>query len=186
MNEPLLAILLLLLGLALLMIEVFIPSGGLIMITALASLGASLWFAYTAWFESSPSTWWTYVVGTTVSIPLSLVGAFFLLQKTPLGRRILLEGPASDEVRPFSEEEAHLTQLIGHTGTTLSLLAPGGLAKVDGERLHCESEGMVIDSGQAIVVVGVTGNRVIVRPVVDAPQQDSEGGEVMDFEFPAE
>lgn len=186
MNEPLLAILLLLLGLALLMIEVFIPSGGLIMITALASLGGSVYFAYTAWFQSDPSTWWTYVVGTTVSIPATVVGAFYLLQKTPLGRRILLEGPASDEVRPFSAEEAHLRQLIGRTGTTLSMLAPGGLVNVDGERLHCESEGIVIDPGQAVVVVGVTGNRVIVRPTAEAVPSESEGGEVLDFEFPAE
>jgi membrane-bound ClpP family serine protease len=186
MNEPLLAILLLLLGLALLILEVFIPSGGLIMVTAIASLGGSVWFAYSAWYATAPSIWWTYVVGTTVSIPVSLVGAFYLLQKTPLGRRIMLEAPAPDEVVPFSAEEAHLTQLIGRPGKTLSMLNPGGLAEVDGERLHCESEGIVIDPQQPVVVVGVTGNRVIVRPATDSTPTESQDGEVLDFEFPAE
>ena len=34
---------------------------------------------------------------------------------------------------------------------------------VEGERMHSESEGMLIDPDQAVEIVGINGNRLVVR-----------------------
>jgi membrane-bound ClpP family serine protease len=56
-----------------------------------------------------------------------------------------------------------LSKFIGRIGKTLTLLTPGGLMMVDGERFHCESEGVIIDSGEDVRIVSVKGNRLVVR-----------------------
>ena len=91
------------------------------------------------------------------------------------------------------EEGERLTQMIQKTGNTLSLLNPGGLVLVDGERMHCESEGMMVESGAEVEVIGVKGNRLVVRktkPIVDTSEVASvdEAGNSddspLDFDVP--
>src|SRR5690242_11783197 len=55
------AILLLMLSLALLTAEVFVPSGGFISVLMLLSLAGSVFCAFRAWWGSSPTLWWSYV-----------------------------------------------------------------------------------------------------------------------------
>jgi membrane-bound serine protease (ClpP class) len=45
----------------------------------------------------------------------------------------------------------------------LTLLTPGGLVNVNGERLHCVSEGVMVPPGTTVEVVEVRGTRVLVR-----------------------
>lgn len=171
------AVLLLIVGISLLVAEIFIPSGGLILTGAVLALAGSAWCAWTAWWGTSPSAWWIYVCSVVVLIPAATAAALYIFPRTSLGRRILLEGPAPEEVAAYSEERAHLASLVGQTGKTLTLLNPGGLSLIAGERIHCESEGMVIEPGQEVVVVGVKGNRVVVRlsPQGEPPPEDLPG-----------
>ncbi len=186
------AILLLILGLALLVAEVFIPSGGFLLFAALACMGASVWCAADAWWGSSPVKWWIYIGLLVVLIPSAVGGAFYVFPRTSLGRKILLEGPSLDEVTPYAEDEIHLTQLIGKSGKTLTLLNPGGLVLVNQERMHCESEGMLIDSSEVVQIVGVKSNRLVVRLVQPEPgppptlQQETDNSDDsrLDFDVP--
>jgi membrane-bound ClpP family serine protease len=159
-----LAILLLLAALAFVVMEVFIPSGGMISILALVSAVVSIWCAKKAWWESNPAAWWTYLGALIFLIPSAVGGAFYVFPRTSLGRKFLLEGPSLDEVTAYVDEEVRLKQLVGRHGKTLTLMNPGGLAIVDGERLHCESEGMqLLEPDEDIIVVAVNGNRLVVR-----------------------
>jgi membrane-bound ClpP family serine protease len=157
------AIILLALGMGLLIAEVFIPSGGLILGAALISIAASIWFAWSAWWESNPTAWWVYVAALLVLLPSSLGGAFYVFPRTALGRRFLLEGPELDEVTPYVEHTDRLSRLVGRGGSAVTDLSPGGLVMVEGERLHAESEGVLIDAGEQIEVIALRGNRVLVR-----------------------
>jgi len=187
-----LALLLMLLGLALLVAEVFIPSGGIILTAAVLSLGASIWYAWKAWGESQPAAWWTYLAVLIALLPTVVIGAFYVFPRTSLGRRILLEAPSLEEVTPFADEQEGLARLLGQTGTTVTLLSPGGMVSVDGERLHCESEGMMIDRQQPVEVVGLRANRLVVRllpreeptPGPDRPDDDVSGTPPLDFDLP--
>lgn len=168
MSYELLAILLLVLGCGLIVAEVFIPSGGMILVMCILSFVASAWCAYKAWWGTSPGLMSTYVIATLILIPGVIIGVFRVLSHTRVGDRILLAAPELQDVTPYQEEQARLSQYIGQTGTALTMLTPGGLVSVHGERLHGFSEGILIPAGSAVQVVAVRGTRVVVRPARDA------------------
>lgn len=157
------AILLLLAGLLLIVTEVFTPSGGLIGIAAAACFAFSILFAWQAWWGSHTIYFWLYVAGMSVAIPTAAVLAFRVWPNTPLGRKAILVGPTREEVIPFQEEEAHLRELIGEVGIAATVLNPAGMMRLENERLHCQSEGMILDAGTPVRIIAVQGNRVIVR-----------------------
>src|SRR3990172_2220422 len=164
MDESHFAILLLALGLALMIAEVFIPTGGILSILVLLCLGGSLYCAWNAWWETNRTAWWSYLLGLIVLVPATISGAFYALPRTTIGRRVLLEAPDPEDVTPYGAEQKHLEERLGHLGKTLSLLNPGGMVFVDGERFHCESEGILVDPDIDIRVVAVNGLRLVVRP----------------------
>jgi len=159
-DAGILATLLLLLGLFLLGLEFFIPSFGMILVTAVIALVVSFWSACKAWWGVNPYFFWTYVVMLTVGIPGSLLGAIAVIQRTSLGNRMVLQPVDSSDVPPANP----LERLIGMRGTSQTLMMPGGIVLVDGERVHSESIGMLIEAQTPVIVVAVKGNRIVVRP----------------------
>ena len=188
------AILLLILGLGLLVAEVFIPSGGAITIVSLAALGGSLVFAWQAWWETSRGYFWGYIASVITLIPFTFILAFSILPRTSFGRRFLLEAPDLSELTPYSRDEPHFTSLIGKYGRTLTLLNPGGLVLLEGQRVHAESEGMLIEPDTDIQAIARKGNRIVVRiarPPVEPETNDQQELEppaqrdaALDFDFP--
>ena len=168
-DAGILATVMLLVGLFLLGLEFFIPSFGMILVAAVISLIVSFWSAYKAWWGVSPGFFWTYIILLTAGIPGSLMGAITLIRKTPLGNRMILK-PA-----PVNESPAPgpLDHLIGKAGISQTLMTPGGIVLIDGERLHSESLGMLIEPNSPVVAVAVRGNRVVVRPVTPSDSESS-------------
>ncbi len=192
MDSGYLAILLLVVGLALIVCEVFIPSAGLIAAFATLCIAGSIASAWSAWFYTSPTYFALYVVALLFLIPSAISGAFYMLPHTAFGRKMLLEAPDLEEVTPYQEEQRELIRLIGHVGKTLTLLNPGGLVEVDGTRQHCESEGLLLEAGTPVAIVAVKGIRVVVRPVEHPPQQAGDADlnrgkssdDSLDFDLP--
>lgn len=164
MSYEFLAIVLLVVGCGLIVAEVFIPSGGMILVLCVVTFVASVWCAYKAWWGVSTAYFTTYVAGLLLLIPAVLAGIYKLLNDTRVGDRILLAAPDLDEVTPYRNELARLEQLVGHAGTAVTPLSPGGMVNVAGERLHAFTEGILVEQGSEIEVVAVRGNRVLVRP----------------------
>jgi membrane-bound serine protease (ClpP class) len=173
MNYELLAILLLVVGCGLIVAEVFIPSGGMILVMCVLSFVASIWCAYQAWWGESQGYFWTYLGGLVVIIPSVVVGIFRLVSETRVGDRILLAAPDLAEVTPYQAEAARLSQLIGKRGVTQTPLNPGGMVRIDGERLHAFSEGLLVDAGRTVEIIEVRGTRVLVRPVSESSDPDA-------------
>lgn len=169
------AVSLLLVGLALIIAELFIPSGGVISLLSVVCLAAALYSAHDAWWEQQRSYFWWFVGSSVGLIPLTIGGSLFLISRTRLGSRVLLEAPKLEEVTPFSREAERRKQLIGQKGKTLTLMAPGGLVIVEGERHHAETEGQMLDPDQPIQVVAVKSNRVVVRPYEPSPATPANG-----------
>lgn len=203
MDNSTLAILLLMLAQAVVIAEVFLPSGGVLTILAVITGLASLFFGHQAWFSSDNAVFWIFVASSVITPLISVSLAFYLLPRTPFGRQILLDAPTSEEVTPYADHEIHLKQLVGQVGRADTLLAPGGFVSVGGERHHCVTEGgRLIDRGERIEVLAVNGNRLMVRPyveresskpvardetkteVVDAQDSDPDGMPSLDFEIP--
>lgn len=159
-DAGILATILLVIGLFLLGLEFFIPSFGMIGTLAGVSLVISLWSANKAWGNGvNPTFFWSYVALLVAGIPGTICGSFYAIQHTPLGKAVVLQPPqVSAAVNPLEE-------LIGRRGTAQTLLTPGGMVIIDRQRLHGESVGMLVDPGTPVVVVGISGNRVVVRPL---------------------
>jgi membrane-bound serine protease (ClpP class) len=183
---------LLLAGLLILVAEVFIPSGGLLAIMTTVVLSLSAVCAYAAWYRTSPGLWWTYCSALVLAVPGVLMGAFYLLPRTPFGKVVLLEAPEPSRVEPFVAETARLQQLVGRYGLTQTRLNPGGFVLVNGERLHAFSEGLIVEPQTSVEILEVRGTRVLVRPgdpPLDSPQTafvESARERPLDFDVPAE
>jgi membrane-bound ClpP family serine protease len=171
MDYVTLAFLLAFVGFALIITELFIPSGGMITILCIISFIVSIWLAYRGWWRTSPGFFWTYVSGLIVIIPIFVMGVFRVLENTQLGDRILLTAPSLEEVTPHRDEQQYLTSLVGRQGKALSMLNPGGFIKVGDERLHAFTEGIVIDPDETVEILEVRGLRVLVRRSETVPAQ---------------
>mgnify|MGYP003575771438 CR=1 FL=1 len=163
-SSTLLAFSLMILGLALIVAELFIPSGGVITFLSLACLVGAGLFAHRAWWDESPSNFWWFIGSLMGLAPLTAGGALWLLSRTRLGSRVFLEAPKWEEVSPFAQETEQRKQLIGRQGITLTLMSPGGLVLVDGKRFHAETEGLMLDPNEPVKIIAVKANRVVVRP----------------------
>ncbi|MGE3313818.1 MAG: NfeD family protein [Planctomycetaceae bacterium] len=171
MDESTFAVLLLVVGLGLMVAEVFLPSGGMIGILVLVCLVASIWCAWSAWWDSNQTAWWVYISSLMLLVPATISVAFYALPRTAMGRRVLLEAPDREEVTPYVKEQQQLLEQIGKTGKTVTLLNPGGMVIVNGHRFHCESEGMLLEAETEVRVVAVKGLRLVVRlPLPDDPR----------------
>ncbi len=179
MDQSTLAVLLLAVAVGLFASEIFIPSGGLIGAAAVLCLAGAVWCAWDAWWVESRSTFWTFIASIVVLIPSGMGLAVYVIPRTKWGRSVLLSAPSAESVRPFVAEEEHLNALVGQQGRTITPLNPGGLVLIEGERMHAESEGMMLEADQVVDVIEVRSNRLLVR------QADTIAGAHVESEVPS-
>ena len=151
------------LGFCLIAAEFFVPSGGMIALSCAASFVASVVCAHSAWYQNSPKIFWMFSLGLGVLIPTFLVFFLRLLEQTALGNNLLLPKTDPKDVVPYKDEAALLDRLIGRIGTALTPMNPGGMVRVENERLHAVCEGLMLKLGDPIEVTGVRGNSVVVK-----------------------
>jgi membrane-bound ClpP family serine protease len=157
--------LLLLVGLALIMTEVFVPSGGILGVLALTSIVVAIVLAF---WQSGAMVGFMFVLVSLIAVPLILFFAFQWLPDTPIGRRLIPVAPSSDEVLPDDEERRMLRELVGKVGRAESSMLPSGAVLIEGRTIDAVSDGMPIEPGQPVRVVEVHGTRVTVRRVTEA------------------
>lgn len=165
MNPAIWVVALFLLGLVVLVAEVFVPSGGVLGFVSLSAFLASIWIAF--------STFGVGVGAATlglaiVLVPVALGFAFRIFPDTPLGRRVLPPPPEPEDVVPDIGRRRRARDLVGARGRAESELLPWGRVVVRGESLEAMSDGGPIDVGTEIDVVGVQGAALVVRPRRDA------------------
>jgi membrane-bound serine protease (ClpP class) len=176
MDPWFLAVLLLLLSMVLLFAEVLIPSGGLLFFGSMLALAGAVWSAYNAWWSANPLMFWLFVVGALILLPASVVAAIQVWPHTPMGKQ--LEPPTAEEVTPFVVEQQRLGRMVGQLGETVTPLNPAGMVLIAGERVHCFSEGLIVERGVRVRVLAVQGNRVLVRPSNSPPGSSESGGAI--------
>ncbi|QDU78422.1 hypothetical protein Pla110_01230 [Polystyrenella longa] len=183
-NYELVAILLMLIGLVVLIAEILIPSGGIIGIISLACLVGSFWAAWQAWWESSPVIFGIYAFSLLFFIPATVAGAFYILPKTPIGKKMFFDPPNEEDVRPFVSEAEKLQKLVGEVGKSLTMHNSGGMVTLGGKRYHSESEGVLLEPGLPIRVIGLKGNSLLVREISEQELQSAEQEQSEPSELP--
>ena len=153
--------LLMALGLCLVVLEVFVPSGGVLGFLSIASLVASIVLAFQS---QGPVVGGTFLAIAAIGVPVVLVAAFRWWPYTPMGRRLLLQLPHGEELLPDTPLRRKLRTLVGKVGVARSLMLPSGAITVEGMTVDALSEGMPIEPGQKVLIVEVRGNVVLVRP----------------------
>jgi len=153
------AILLLLLGFALVVLEVFIPSGGIISILAFIAFVTSILIASWEGPTTGPATGFAFTAITFFAVPVLVALAFKYWPKTRMGKAFLGELPREDELIPDDPRRA----LIGRVGVARSKMLPSGAVEIDGQMVDAVSQGQAIEPGAYVVVVEVRANRVVVR-----------------------
>jgi membrane-bound ClpP family serine protease len=164
MNPLVWSSLLLAVGLILVVLEVFIPSGGIMGFLSVSAVVAAIVLAFV---YRGLEAGLIFLSVAAVGVPTMLVLAFRYWPKTPMGKRLLLEIPSGDDVLPESTQKESLRRLVGKLGNAKTVMLPSG-AVVVGERTYdAFSQGMAIAAGERIKVVGVQGHSLVVRPASD-------------------
>jgi len=146
-------------------LELFIPSHGLLSLTAGMCAIAGIVFA----FRISPMTGALTLGLVAVCTPASFWLAIKVFPSTPVGRRIILsEGSTEEELQQRhssrSAEEEALGALVGMRALALTGLRPGGTIRIEGQDIEAFAETGFIDAGQDVIVASVRHRHVKVRP----------------------
>jgi membrane-bound serine protease (ClpP class) len=95
---------------------------------------------------------------------LGLVGTLILLRfliRVRAWRRLVLDTDSSRDNGNSTQEV--LDELVGQTGRALTPLRPAGRVEIGERIIDVVSEGSFIDAGDAVEVVLVHGNRIVVQ-----------------------
>jgi membrane-bound ClpP family serine protease len=89
------------------------------------------------------------------------------LPSAPVFNRMMLQPPTSEEVQAISHREslANYSHLLDQQGIATTPLMLSGKARFGDELVDVVSAGEAIDRGTPVIVVEVSGNRVVVRSV---------------------
>ena len=151
------AVILIVGGIGLIVLEIFIPSGGILGLFAGFSIVAGVVIA----FRDGPTTGTIALVCVALLVPVVISVMLKWWPHTAVGRMILIP----DVERLEGESQNLHAHLVGHHGVVRKQMMPNGQILVDGLAYDAVSQGMLIEEGTAVVVLTADGNRILVRPV---------------------
>lgn len=170
-------VLLVVLGLALLALEIFVlPGFGVAGVLGLVALGAGLTTSLLG-AGATPEAILLAVARVAISATLALLGAWIALRflpRVPGGRKLILSTTVGEA---SGTEEAEPLSFVGARGTSITPLRPAGIALLAGERVDVVSQGEFIAPGEPIEVVTHEGHRVVVRRAPSPSDGTSSKGE---------
>jgi membrane-bound serine protease (ClpP class) len=154
------AILLFLLGAALLVAEVFVPSFGLLTVGAFAALigGVYIFFTY------STLAGWLGIFIAVIMVPTVLIAAYRTLPKTRFGKNVILSQPKREKGEGVPDAP-QLKELEGRVGVVLTPLRPVGMCDFSGLRVESVAESGYVNKGRKVKVIHIDGTQVTVRVV---------------------
>jgi len=149
------------LGILFVLLELFIPSGGVLGFLAAVSVVSAIGLAY---YHFGPVVGTVVLAAEAVVMPVVVALALRWWPYTPIGRRILIQPPGNPPDTSDEPDHAHaLEELVGKWGRAKSPLLPAGAVVVQGRIYDAVSQGQPIEKGQPIEVVEARGNHIVVR-----------------------
>ncbi len=143
--------------------EVFVPSGGLISLCALACLiGGAVIF-----FQHSATAGWIGVGIAFVMIPGVLIFTYKIFPKSRFGKSVTLTPPERQQGDAIPDT-SELKEMLGEVGVVLTPLRPVGMCDFSGQRVECVAEGGYIDKDKKVKVIDVESTQLTVRMIEDS------------------
>ncbi|MCH1473549.1 MAG: hypothetical protein L7V85_06515 [Bacteroidia bacterium] len=140
------------LGLLLLLIEIFIVPGFIVGIVGFIMVGVGVYFTYVdhGTFYGNILLVLITLVMTTIVVYAFRNGAWDMFSN-----KEIITGKAND-IKSLEIE-------VGDTGKTISAIRPSGIAHVKSQRMEVHSEGSFIPSGTEIVVEKIVNNKIYIK-----------------------
>lgn len=160
---PTLAAVLFIVGIGLLIAELFIPSFGLIGVAGILCIFGGLFLSL-----AGDLRFLTHdrLRDTLVSLAVSLAGfiaiasiIFKYAPGWPMVKRLVNQTISADMTAIIEKQRL----LLGKTGTAVTSLRPAGTAIVDGVKVDVVTQGEFINSGAGVTIINVDGNRTVVK-----------------------
>lgn len=142
-------------GIAVLVAEVVLPSGGLLTVVAAGCLGYSLYIVFA---DISVFSGMIFVMADIVILPVVLLAGLKLLARSPFALKSVLSSKSG-----YSSYDEKTSEYVGKQGTAATNLRPAGTAIINGKRVDVVTRGDYIEKGAEIKVTAVEGARVVVR-----------------------
>lgn len=154
MNANTIALVLVCVGAALLLAELFIPDFGIIGITGAVSIVAAIIIYADGVIEA---------VVMLAIFAVFLAALFFVFVKVfnKNGSRIVLN--AREDVSEGYHALRNDEQVLDKTGVAQTDLHPSGAALIDGKRIDVITSGEYIQKGEKVKVVHIEGRRILVE-----------------------
>lgn len=144
------------LGMGLLILEMYLPGFGLPGIAGIALSVLGIVFMSDSLLEG--------LVAALIELALMCVAFSFALRSAAKGKlaksKLVLHAVATD-----SKEENPLLFYMDREGVAATRLSPVGTGEFEGVRLTVLSEGEFVEAGERVKVTRVEGNRIYVRRV---------------------
>lgn len=152
------AVLLLVIGFILVVVEMYVPGFGVPGITGIACLIAGVIMKANSALEA--------LIMAIVIIALLCVALSISIHSVSKGRlaksKLVLHETATDAA---SIGETDLKYYLGREGTATTVLRPAGMGEFDGVKLNVVSDGEFIAAGEKVLVTSVEGNHIVVKAV---------------------
>lgn len=161
------AIICLVVGIVLIIVEMFMPGFGFAGGFGILAIVAAIILRANTFLEA-------LIIAAVILLFLILVGViiYHSFTKGMISRSSIMLHDKIDSESTSLRKEAN--NRIGKVGKTISYLRPAGIADFDGERLDVVSEGEFIEAGAEVVITSVEGVRIIVRRYVPDVEKKQE------------
>jgi len=148
---------------ALMVAEVFIPSGGAITGCALLCLAGGTWI----FFHHSTTAGVIGIIIGVIMVPSVWVAAYKALPKTRFGKNVTLTPPERQHGDAIPDT-GELKELLGAMGTVVTPLRPVGMCDFSGRRVECVAEGGYVGKDKKVKVIHVQSTQLTVRLVEES------------------
>ncbi len=167
-----LAVFLFVLGSAIAVAEVLIPSFGFLTVMSLICFVSCFVVA----FKVGTACGVVFILLTIFLVPGLVILAFRRLPSSRIGKKLILSstGKGSDPHPEEGEEETPLQEFVGKEGIAHSKLRPGGIADFEGRRVSVVAESGFIEAGARIQALQAEGNRIMVRALEHQEEPEEE------------
>lgn len=145
--------LLIILGLLLILVEIFIIPG-----TTVVGIGGALMIAFAIWraYALFGIKWGNITLALTVlAVGVTLFTAF----KSNSWKRIMLNTNIDGRVNVIDESKLQ----VGEAGTAISRISPSGTARFNGELYEVHTNGEFIDQENEVIITRLVDNKIFVK-----------------------
>ena len=155
-----LAIALYIIGYAAIVLEFFVPAGGLVGVTGAGSIIGGIVLIFKNY---GGRLGLIFLIAALVLTPVLIVVYFKYFPGSFIGKRLILFKDQKKEDGFVAHSVSAYRDLTGKAGLSITPLRPAGTVMIDNKRYSVVTSGEYIEKNKQVEVLTVNGSRIIVR-----------------------